>query len=187
MRGVISVILTAILFTSCAQLATVRNVEPRAPRTASVSARSLPTEREARQDPEAALSQNLEIAAIAWADLGRDPSNGRAVEVYNYSVGRIVSLLQSTGKLSHTGSVTMGTGMRGHKLTFTSDVKDFADPQTCHFIPADELAISGKNYTHRIRREGIGAPVVAERDGPLKSRRTSSRNPDLPSACAAGA
>jgi len=65
-----SVALVAVLFTSCAQLATVRNVEPRTPSTASIS-RSFPTDREARQDPEAALSQNLEIAATAWADLAR--------------------------------------------------------------------------------------------------------------------
>jgi hypothetical protein len=51
--------------------------------------------------------------------------------------------------------VTLGTGASAYKLTFTSDVKDFADPQTSHFIPADELAISGKYYTRRIRREGI--------------------------------
>jgi pimeloyl-ACP methyl ester carboxylesterase len=171
MKRVISVTLAAVLFTSCAQLATVRNIEPRAPSTASVSARSFPTEREARLDPEAALSRSLEIAATAWADLARDPSNDRAVQVYNYSVGRIVSLLQSTGKLPRSGAVTIATGVRPYTLTFASDVKDFADPQTCHFIPADELAISGKDYTQRIRREGIGAPVLAERDSPLKNAR----------------
>ncbi len=128
MKGVISVALAAVLFTSCAQLATVRNVEPRAPSTASVSARSFPTEREARQDAEAALSQNLEIAASAWANLSRGPSNDRTVQVYNYSVGRVVSLLQSTGKLSRAGSVTIGTGVRAYELRFTSDTKSFADP-----------------------------------------------------------
>jgi len=169
MKRVISVTLTAVLLTSCAQLATIRNVEPRAPSVASVSARSFPTERASRQEPEAALAHDLETAATAWADLGRDPSNGGAVQVYNYSVGRIVSLLQSTGKLSQTGAVAINTGARGYKLTFTSELKDFADTQSCHFIPADELAISGKDYTQRIRREGIGAPVLAERDSRWKT------------------
>jgi hypothetical protein len=154
------VVLAAVLFTSCAQVATVRNIEPRAPTTANISDRSFPTEREARQDPEAALSQNLEIAATAWADLTRNPSNDRAVQVYNCSVGRIASLLQSTGKLPRAGAVTVGTGASAYKLTFTSDVKDFADPQTSHFIPADELAISGKYYTRRIRREEEGMEEV---------------------------
>jgi hypothetical protein len=171
MKGKISFALSAVLFASCAQLATVRNVEPRPPNTASVSARNFPTEREARRDPEAALSENLEIAATAWADLRGSPSNERAVEVYNYSVGRIVSLLQSTGKLPRTGDVTIGLDASAYKLTFTSEVKDFADPKTCHYIPADELAISGKDYTRRIRRAGIGAPVLAELDSPLENAR----------------
>jgi hypothetical protein len=171
MKGVISGALAAVLFAGCSQLATVRNVEPRAPSTASFSARSFPTEREARQDPEAALSEDVGIAATAWADLARDPPDDRAVEVYNYSVGRIASLLQSTGKLPRSGAVTIGTGASAYELTFTSDVKDFADPQSSHFIPADELAISGKYYIGRIRREGIGAPILAELDNPLENAR----------------
>jgi triacylglycerol esterase/lipase EstA (alpha/beta hydrolase family) len=171
MKRVIPVTLAGILLTSCAQLATIRNVEPPAPSVASVSGRNFPTERASSQDPEAALAHDLGTAATAWADLGRDPSDGGAVHEYNYSVGRIVSLLQSTGKLSDAGSVTISTGARGYKLAFRSDVKDFAGTQSCHFIPADELAISGKDYPQRIRREGIGAPVLAERNRPLENAR----------------
>jgi pimeloyl-ACP methyl ester carboxylesterase len=171
MKGKISIALSAVLFTSCAQLATVRNVEPSRPSSPGISARNFPTEREARLDPEAALSENLEIAATAWADLGGSPLNERAVELYNYSVGRVVSLLQSTGKLPRAGAVTIGPGTNAYKLTFNSEVKDFADPKTCHFIPADELAISGKDYARRIRRPGIGAPVLAELDSPLENAR----------------
>jgi pimeloyl-ACP methyl ester carboxylesterase len=174
------VILVAIVagFTSCAQVATVTNVEPHAPSTASISAHRFPTERETKQDPEAALSQNLEIAAAAWADLARNPSNDRAVQAYNYSVGRIVSMVQSTGKLAHAGPVVVGTGPGTYKLTFMSDVKDFADPQSSHFIPADELAISGRYYTQRIRRDGIGAPVLAELDRPLGNARSQFLIPE---------
>ena len=77
------VILVAIVagFTSCAQVATVTNVEPHAPSTASISEHSFLTEREAREDPEATLSRNLEIAAAAWPDLERNPSNDRALQV----------------------------------------------------------------------------------------------------------
>src|SRR5215510_6416793 len=143
MKAVISVALIGVLLTSCAQLATIRNVEPSAPSIASVSARSFPTEQEARRHPEAALSENLEIAARAWSDLERAPSNERAVQVYNYSTGRVVSLLQSTGKLPRAGAMTIGAGASAYKLSFTCDVKDFADPKICHFIPADELERSG--------------------------------------------
>src|SRR5580692_343333 len=40
-----------------------------------------------------------------------------------------------------------------------------------HFVPADELAISGKDYQQRVRRDGIGAPVLAELDTPLENAR----------------
>ena len=96
--------------------------------------------------------------------------NGDAVQVYNYSVGRIVSLLQSTGKLSQAGSVTISTGARGFKLAFTSDVKDFADTQSCHFIPADELAISGKDYAQRVRRDGDRSSCPRGARYPVKKR-----------------
>src|SRR6516162_4639957 len=86
MKRVIPVTLAGILLTSCAQLATIRNVEPPAPSVASVSGRSFPTERASSQDPEAALAHDLGTAATAWADLGRDPSDGGAVQ------DRIVSL-----------------------------------------------------------------------------------------------
>ena len=69
MKRVISVAFACALFTSCAQLATIRNVEPQAPDHASVSARSFPTEREARPDPEAALS-----SVSAWMFLQRSPT-----------------------------------------------------------------------------------------------------------------
>jgi hypothetical protein len=73
----VSVAVAIVLFTGCAQVATVRNVEPRAPtalskhqarRTGSVGntfVHSFPTERDARLDPETALSQTVEIAAKA--------------------------------------------------------------------------------------------------------------------------
>jgi pimeloyl-ACP methyl ester carboxylesterase len=165
------VAIAIVLFTSCAQVATVRNVEPVAPSVGNISTPSFPTNRDARQSPETALSQTLEIAAKAWADLTRDPANDRAVQVYNYAVGRITSLLQLTGKLPRAGTVSIRAGASAYHLTFTSEVRDFADPQTAHFIPADELAISGKYYTQRIRRDGIGAPVLAELDRPLKDAR----------------
>jgi len=178
MKGFFSIIIAVFLLTSCAQLATVRNVKPLAPSTASVSARSFPTEQEAQHDPEAALSRNLETAATAFADLARDPSNVSAIQVYNYSVSRIVSLLQLTGNLPRAGAVVIRSPVNAYKLTFTSDAKNFADPQTSHFIPADELDLSGKVYTRRIRRDGVGAPVLAERESPLENARAQFLIPE---------
>jgi hypothetical protein len=168
MKRVISVAIAAILFSSCAQLATVKNVEPPSPAAGTVSAGTFPTETDARRDPEAALSRYLAICSKAWSDLQRDPADAGARERYNYSTARIVSLLQATGKLERAGTIT---DAKAYKLTFASDVKLFADPRNCHFVPADELAISGKDYQQRVRRDGVGAPVLAELDTPLEHAR----------------
>src|SRR5258705_12327133 len=112
------VLIAPFLFSACAQLATVKNVEPLPPAEGTTSAGSFLTEREARQDPEAALSRDLDICSKAWSDLKRDPADSGARQLYNYSVARIVSLLQATGKLSWAGSVTIGTGANAYKLTF---------------------------------------------------------------------
>ena len=67
--------------------------------------------------------------------------------------------------------MTIGTGAHNFKLTFTSDLKAFVNPRNCRFVPADELAISGTYYRQRVRREGIGAPLLAEVDTPLENAR----------------
>ena len=134
MVRVISLAFTAVLFSACAQLATVKNVEPLPPAVGTVSPSSFPREKDQRNDPEAALSRELDIALKASADLKREPSDSPAQQLYNYSVGRIVSLVQTTGKLQRAGAVTIGTGANAYKLTFASDLKAFADPRNCHFV-----------------------------------------------------
>src|SRR5580704_16691112 len=124
--GASMVLIATFLFSACAQLATVKNVEPLPPAEGTTSAGNVSTEGEARRDPEAALSRDLDICSKAWSDLKRDPADSGARQLYNYSVARIVSLLQATGKLERAGSVTIGTGANAYKLTFTSDLKAFA-------------------------------------------------------------
>jgi hypothetical protein len=165
-------ILPAVLFvflSACSQLATIKNVTPVAP--VATGSGSPASETEQKQNPEAALASDLDVAAKAWADLKRNPADTQAKQLYNYSVARVVSLFQSTGKLPKAGTITAGTGSRAYRLTYTSDVKAFADPAQSHFVPADELAVSGKDFSDRVRRQGIGAPVLAEIKNPLARER----------------
>jgi pimeloyl-ACP methyl ester carboxylesterase len=171
MVRLIALAFIVVLISACAQLATVKNVEPLPPSGGTIAASSFPTESEAKQDPESALSRYLNICSKAWSDLKRDPTDSGARQRYNYSVARIVSLLQATGKLERAGSVTIGTGANAYRLTFGSDIKFVADPRNCHFVPADELAISGKDYTNRVRTDGIGAPVLVETEAPIEKAR----------------
>jgi pimeloyl-ACP methyl ester carboxylesterase len=171
MKRYISAAFAVILFAGCAQLATIKNVEPASPNVGTLSAASLPTEREQRADPEAALSRYLAIASKAWAELERDPSNAEALQLYNYSVGRVVSLVQITGKLPRAGAAVIGTGPNSYKLTYASDIKFVADPRNVHLVPADELRLAGRDYSTRVHRNGIGAPVLVRTDAPVRNAR----------------
>src|SRR5271170_212712 len=168
---VLPLALAAVLFSACAQIATIKNAQPVPPAGETTPSGSFPTENEARRDPQSALYRDLDIASRAWAELSRNPSNSSARLQYNYAVARIVSLLQATGKMERAGAVTIGTGAQVFRLTFTSDLKAFADPRNCRFVPADELAISGTYYQQRVRREGIGAPLLASLDTPVENAR----------------
>ena len=163
--------LAAVLFSACAQIATLKNAEPVPPVGTTTPSGGFPTASESRRDPQAAIYRDLEIASRAWSDLSRDPNDSSARLLYNYAVARLVSLLQATGEMQRAGAVTIGTGAQSFKLTFTSDLKSFADPRNFRFVPADELAISGTYYQQRVRREGIGAPLLASLDTPVENAR----------------
>jgi pimeloyl-ACP methyl ester carboxylesterase len=89
----------------------------------------------------------------------------------NYTTTRVVSLLQFTNKLPRSGAITIGTGSNSYRLTVGTDVKYVVDPRDCQFVPADELAISGKDYSSRVRRDGIGAPVLVRTEVPMAKAR----------------
>ena len=171
MKRFVSTAIAALLFSGCAQLSTLKNVEPAAPSIGKISPAGLPTERLQRADPEAALSRYLAIAAKALADLRREPSNTAALQLYSYSVGRVVSLVQKTGKLPYVGAAVIGTDPTSFKLTYHSDVKSVADPRNVLLVPADEVRIAGKDYSSRVRRNGIGAPVLVQTNTAVQNAR----------------
>src|SRR5271165_3110030 len=156
---------------ACAQVATVKNMTPAPPSVAAVPGVQPASARDEERNPEAALSRDLDVAARIWAALKQDPDKAPPRQLYNYSVGRVVSLLQATLKLPNAKALTIRTGSGAYHLTFGSDIKLFDNPQQCQFIPADELTLSGRDYRERVRRDGIGAPVLAETDSPVERAR----------------
>ena len=88
-----------VFFSACAQVATVRNVTPAPPSVAAVSGVPPASARDEERNPEVALSRDLDVAARTWAALKRDPGKAQSRQLYSYSVGRVVSLLQTTKSL----------------------------------------------------------------------------------------
>jgi pimeloyl-ACP methyl ester carboxylesterase len=153
---------------ACSQLATIKNVTP-APPSAGTS--SVASKEEQRSDPDAALSRDLDVAASSWAELKRNPANAHAKDLYNYSTARVVSLVQFTNKLPYAGATIIGTGSDSYRLTVGTDSKYAVDLRDCNFVPADELAISGKDYAARVHRDGIGAPILVRTQVPIAKAR----------------
>ena len=156
---------------ACSQLATIKNVTPAPPTVGTGNSSIVATKEEQRSNPDAVLSRDLDVAEKSLAELKQNPANAQAEALYNYETGRVVSLLQFTNKLPRAGAITIGAGSHSYRLTFGSDIKFVADPRNCHFVPADELAISGKNYSSRVRRDGIGAPVLVRTEAPIEKAR----------------
>jgi hypothetical protein len=88
------VLIATFLFSACAQLATVKNVEPLPPAEGTTSAGNFSTESEARRDPEAALSRDLDICSKAWSDLKRDPADSAPANCITIQSPRAVILFR---------------------------------------------------------------------------------------------
>ncbi len=151
----------------CAPLARVKNVQP-APPVGAFAQSEFPTRLEARTAPTQALARELSISENAWRRLQQNPNEEAARQIYNYAVGRTVSLLQTNGKLADAGHTLVGFGEAVRRLTFASDLRPFSDPHTTNFVPADELDIRGVFFARRVQRPGIGAPVVAQSSNALE-------------------
>ncbi len=167
----------ASLAAGCAPLARVNNVRP-APPAGAFAQTEFPTGRETRRTPAQALSREVSISEIAWRRLRRNPNDDAARQVYNYAVGRTVSLLQTNGKLPDAGHTTIGSDGDARRLTFVSDLRFFSDPRTTSFVPADELEVRGVFFARRIRRPGIGAPVLAQSSNALELYREGRLHSD---------
>ena len=144
-----------VLLSACAQVATVKNVRPLPPSVAAVFGTRPASARDEERSPEVALAHDLDVAAKAWAALKEDPGKAQSRELYNYSVGRVVSLLQVTWKLQDARAVTIGTGSSAYHLTFSSDIKLFDNPAAMPLFSCRE------KLRRLLKQEGFCSGTVA--------------------------
>ncbi len=159
------------LFVGCAPLSRVEVVEARWPVTGKpVTENSLSPGNargviERAQDLEQenvaeALGLYVDLARAAMEALVNNPENVQAREVYNFTVGRIIDLVEESGLRLRNGVIELPkareTRYLGYRPIYGSQFPDL----DADVIPVDELKISGKGF-HKIQtREGVGAPVV---------------------------
>ncbi len=161
-----------LVLAGCSPLARVGRHEavfrPSAPASgtlASMEAYVAQGRRLAKKAPLEALGCYLAGAEQSAAVLRRDPSDKLALQAYNFSVARVLEVIQSNGLDPWNRTLQIPGPAKSYLLSYhASDNprKDVnRDPSNYQLIPADTLQVGGEFFQTRSEAEGIGAALVA--------------------------
>ncbi len=94
--------------------------------------------------------------------LDRNPANAEARRAYNFAVARIFTVVRDA-KLD-PWTQPMRVGVNGEfTLTWKRDPRPEWNLALYDLVPADELDFKGTYVKNHVKKDGIGAPLVAER------------------------
>jgi pimeloyl-ACP methyl ester carboxylesterase len=113
-----------------------------------------------RTQPQVALGAYVNAARDSLRELDRHPANTEARRCYNFAVAGIFSVIRQANidpwtQPLHVGELTLA----GKK----DPAKPEQNPSFYKLIPVDELSYHGTYVKEDVRRDGIGAPLVAVR------------------------
>src|SRR5437764_2839186 len=116
-----------------------------------------------RTQPLIALEAYASAARNSLRQLERSSTNTEARRCYNFAVGGIFSVVRQAKLDPWTKPVQVGAN---NKLTLTGK-RDLAKPEQnpalYELIPTDELRYHGAYVKNDVKKDGIGAPLVAVR------------------------
>src|SRR5438309_6878465 len=116
-----------------------------------------------RTQPLVTLEAYASAARDSLRELERNPANTEARRCYNFAVAGIFSVVRQAKLDPWTKPVQVGTN---NKLTLTGK-RDLAKPEQnpalYELIPTDELRYHGAYVKDDVKKDGIGAPLVAVR------------------------
>src|SRR5438132_975060 len=154
-------------FAGCAQIATVSEKRPAALPPGS-GANQVATQTidsalaEEKKQPIVALGGFIAAARDSLRQLDRNPSNVEARRAYNFAVARIFTVVRDA-KLD-PWTQPMRVGAKGEfTLTWKRDPRPEWNLALYDLVPADELDFKGTYVKDHVKKDGIGAPLVAER------------------------
>jgi pimeloyl-ACP methyl ester carboxylesterase/predicted GNAT family acetyltransferase len=151
----------------CAQIAVVSEKRPAAlPAGSGVDqgARQLINRglAEEKKQPIVALGAFVAAARDSLKQLDHNPQNAEARRDYNFAVARIFTVVRDAKLDPWTQPMRVGAS-REFSLTWKRDPRPEWNLALYQLIPADELNLKGTYVKDHVRKEGIGAPLVAER------------------------
>jgi pimeloyl-ACP methyl ester carboxylesterase len=116
-----------------------------------------------RTQPQAALGAYIEAARDSLRELDRRPKDAEARRCYNFAVAGIFSVIRQA-KLDPWAQ-PLRVGANG-ELTLAGKkdpAKPDQNPSLFKLIPVDEVSYHGAYVKDDVRKDGIGAPLVAVR------------------------
>jgi pimeloyl-ACP methyl ester carboxylesterase len=116
-----------------------------------------------RTQPLIALEAYASAARASLHQLERNPANTEARRCYNFAVAGIFSVIREAKLDPWTEPLRVGANS-GLTLTGRKDpAKPEQNPALYELIPADELRYHGAYVKDDVKKDGIGAPLVAVR------------------------
>jgi len=168
-KNSVLLVLTLVVVAGCApQIAVVSEKRPArfqvTPGTNQVVAKTIDRAQALEQtQPQAALEAYVNAARASLHELERNPANPEARRCYNFAVAGIFSTNREAKLDPWTQPLRVGANS---ELTLTgrkNPAKPEQNPAFYDLIPTDELRYRGAYVKDDVKRDGIGAPLVAVR------------------------
>jgi pimeloyl-ACP methyl ester carboxylesterase len=165
---ILACIAVALAIAGCSQIAVVSQKSPARFQVASgtnpaIAQTIARAQKLHRSQPMVALEAYASAARDALHDLERNPANKEARRAYNFAVAGIFSVIRAARLDPWTEPIPVGAGS---KLILTGKNKDPRpdhNPALFELIPTDELDFRGTYVQDDVKKDGIGAPLVAVR------------------------
>jgi pimeloyl-ACP methyl ester carboxylesterase len=161
-------IVAALILSSCAQIATVKQTTPHFAVVGTqggelnAADRYLEgAEKLERSDPLRALGGYLASARSAYNELARHPTNRGARDLYNFAVARCIDVIERTPLDPWTKPLPVPSPDGEYLLTTARHAGADRNPADYTIIPADSIVVGGTYFKERVTVPGVGAPVVA--------------------------
>src|SRR6266513_3525812 len=165
-----SIVASVIAFAvaGCAQIAVVSEKRPAAlpPSSGEDQVATQTIDRalvEEKKQPTVALGAFIAAARDALRQLDRNPSDAEARRAYNFAVARIFTVVRDAKLDPWTHPMRVGANGE-FTLTWKRDPRPEWNPALYDLIPADELDFKGTYVKDHVKKDGIGAPLVAKRE-----------------------
>src|SRR5438309_5738580 len=163
-----AVLLLAAIVAGCSQIAVVSEKSPARFQATSgtnqaIAQRIDRAQALERSQPQAALEAYVDAARDSLHELERNPANPEARRCYNFAVAGIFSVIRQAKLDPWTQPVHFGANS---ELTLTGKkdpAKPEQNPALYELIPTDELRYHGAYVKNDVKKDGIGAPLVAVR------------------------